>query len=93
MSRPLKQWWTNSTLQHFQEKSQCFIDQYGNFTVKDPQGRENHVNGKLTLGENLADNGGYVLSEKSYVVMLLCCYAMKSATDTFNLLSSILFEG
>ncbi|KAF9359958.1 hypothetical protein BGX34_008062 [Mortierella sp. NVP85] len=54
----LVDWWTNSTLQHFQEKSQCFIDQYGNFTVKDPQGRENHVNGKLTLGENLADNGG-----------------------------------
>jgi len=34
------------------------VDQYSNFTVKDPEGRENHVNGKLTLGENLADNGG-----------------------------------
>ncbi|KAG0361941.1 hypothetical protein BGZ54_008857, partial [Gamsiella multidivaricata] len=54
----LNDWWSNSTLQEFKERSQCFIDQYGNFTVKDPQGRENHVNGKLTLGENLADNGG-----------------------------------
>ncbi|KAG0302559.1 hypothetical protein BGZ98_007402 [Dissophora globulifera] len=54
----LSDWWSNSTLQEFQQRSQCFIDQYGNFTVKDPQGRENHVNGKLTLGENLADNGG-----------------------------------
>ncbi|KAI8594659.1 hypothetical protein EDD21DRAFT_314339, partial [Dissophora ornata] len=55
----LSDWWSNSTLQEFKERSQCFINQYGNFTVKDPQGRENHVNGKLTLGENLADNGGY----------------------------------
>ncbi|KAG0027176.1 hypothetical protein BGZ82_009122 [Podila clonocystis] len=54
----LSDWWSNSTLKEFNKKSQCFIDQYGNFTVKDPQGRENHVNGKLTLGENLADNGG-----------------------------------
>ncbi|KAF9212802.1 hypothetical protein BGZ59_006316 [Podila verticillata] len=54
----LSDWWSNATLQEFHAKSQCFIDQYGNFTVKDPQGRENHVNGKLTLGENLADNGG-----------------------------------
>ncbi|KAG0344514.1 hypothetical protein BG004_004394 [Podila humilis] len=54
----LTDWWSNSTLQEFNAKSQCFIDQYGNFTIKDPQGRENHVNGKLTLGENLADNGG-----------------------------------
>ncbi|KAG0337095.1 hypothetical protein BG000_005825 [Podila horticola] len=54
----LSDWWSKSTLKEFNSKSQCFIDQYGNFTVKDPQGRENHVNGKLTLGENLADNGG-----------------------------------
>ncbi|KAK3843570.1 MAG: hypothetical protein J3R72DRAFT_366743 [Linnemannia gamsii] len=54
----LSDWWSNSTLEEFKGRSQCYIDQYGNFTVKDPQGRENHVNGKLTLGENLADNGG-----------------------------------
>ncbi|KAF9434058.1 hypothetical protein BGZ76_008642 [Entomortierella beljakovae] len=54
----LTDWWSNSTAREFKERSQCYIDQYGNFTVKDPQGRENHVNGKLTLGENLADNGG-----------------------------------
>ncbi|KAF9331960.1 hypothetical protein BG006_005193 [Podila minutissima] len=51
-------WWTGSTLQEFKAKTQCFVDQYGGFTVEDPQGHENQVNGKLTLGENLADNGG-----------------------------------
>ncbi|CAO3573467.1 unnamed protein product [Mortierella alpina] len=54
----LRDWWSNDTLVQFNTKSQCFVDQYSNFTVKDPEGRENHVNGKLTLGENLADNGG-----------------------------------
>lgn len=54
----MSQWWTDSTLQEFKAKTQCFVDQYGGFTVEDPQGHENQVNGKLTLGENLADNGG-----------------------------------
>ncbi|KAF9317063.1 hypothetical protein BG003_001233 [Podila horticola] len=51
-------WWTDSTLQEFKAKTECFVDQYGKFTVEDPQGHEDQVNGKLTLGENLADNGG-----------------------------------
>ncbi|KAJ8653478.1 hypothetical protein O0I10_010914 [Lichtheimia ornata] len=54
----LKQWWTNATSQQFEEKTQCFIRQYSNFTITGPDGKEVHVNGKLTLGENLADNGG-----------------------------------
>ncbi|KAF9150407.1 hypothetical protein BG015_007786 [Linnemannia schmuckeri] len=62
----LDDWWSNSTLEEFKTRSQCFIDQYGNFTVKDPQGRENHVNGKLTLGENLADNGGLKRSYEAW---------------------------
>ncbi|KAI9284616.1 hypothetical protein BC943DRAFT_343385 [Umbelopsis sp. AD052] len=54
----LRQWWTDETVEAFKVKAQCFIDQYSNFTVKGPKGEEVHVNGKLTLGENLADNGG-----------------------------------
>ncbi|KAM3578759.1 hypothetical protein VKS41_008778 [Umbelopsis sp. WA50703] len=57
-SGKLRQWWTEETVEAFKEKAQCFIDQYSNFTVKGPKGEEVHVNGKLTLGENLADNGG-----------------------------------
>ncbi|KAG0290065.1 hypothetical protein BGZ96_006464 [Linnemannia gamsii] len=62
----LNDWWSNSTLEEFKRRSECFVDQYGNFTVKDPQGRENHVNGKLTLGENLADNGGLKRSYEAW---------------------------
>ncbi|KAI8390970.1 uncharacterized protein BYT42DRAFT_508673 [Radiomyces spectabilis] len=54
----LQQWWTNATSKAFEEKTKCFIDQYNNFTIKGADNKEYHVNGKMTLGENLADNGG-----------------------------------
>ncbi|KAG0282187.1 hypothetical protein BGZ97_009084, partial [Linnemannia gamsii] len=57
-------WWTNETAQAFVEKSQCFVEQYGNFTVQGPDGKEHNVNGELTLGENLADNGGLRMAFK-----------------------------
>ncbi|KAF9082326.1 hypothetical protein BGX23_012577, partial [Mortierella sp. AD031] len=51
-------WWTNATEQTFNEKAQCFVEQYGNFTVKGLGGKDYNVNGQLTLSENIADNGG-----------------------------------
>ncbi|KAG0236303.1 hypothetical protein BGW42_003715 [Actinomortierella wolfii] len=51
-------WWTNKTEEEFEKRAECFVEEYGNFTVKDPVGREVHVNGRMTLGENLADDGG-----------------------------------
>lgn len=60
----LVNWWSNATTAKFDDKAQCFIDQYSNFTVIGEDGEPIHLNGKLTLGENLADNGG--LSESYY---------------------------
>ncbi|CEG63215.1 hypothetical protein RMATCC62417_00395 [Rhizopus microsporus] len=54
----LVEWWTNETSTQFDEKAECFIKQYSKFTVIDEKGDALHVKGKLTLGENLADNGG-----------------------------------
>ena len=51
-------WWNDKTVQAFKSKAQCFIDQYHNFTVPNPNGEPLHVNGRLTLGENIADAGG-----------------------------------
>ena len=51
-------WWDGDTVEAFNDKAQCFIDQYQEFTVPNPSGEPLHVNGKLTLGENLADAGG-----------------------------------
>ncbi|KAJ3024848.1 UNVERIFIED_CONTAM: Endothelin-converting enzyme 2 [Siphonaria sp. JEL0065] len=53
-----RDWWTPTTAEQFNERAQCFVDQYSNYTVKGPDGKVFHVDGKLTLGENIADNGG-----------------------------------
>ncbi|KAJ9000383.1 hypothetical protein HRR94_004961 [Exophiala dermatitidis] len=51
-------WWTNKTVTEFKKRAECFVDQYSNFTVEGADGKPLHVNGKLTLGENIADAGG-----------------------------------
>jgi endothelin-converting enzyme len=51
-------WWTNNTVEGFKERAQCFVDQYAKYTVPGPEDKPLHVNGKLTLGENIADAGG-----------------------------------
>jgi endothelin-converting enzyme len=50
--------WTNSTVEAFKERAECFVDQYGQYTVPGPDDKPLHVNGRLTLGENIADAGG-----------------------------------
>ncbi|KAF9373775.1 hypothetical protein CPC16_001660 [Podila verticillata] len=54
----LENWWTNSTEEAFNTRASCFVNHYGNFTIKGPDGNDTRVNGLLTLGENIADNGG-----------------------------------
>ncbi|KAF9163108.1 hypothetical protein DFQ26_002925 [Actinomortierella ambigua] len=51
-------WWTAETMEKFEQRAQCFVKQYANFTVPNLDGGVEHVNGELTLPENLADNGG-----------------------------------
>ncbi|KAG0266786.1 hypothetical protein BGZ95_003000 [Linnemannia exigua] len=59
-------WWSNNTIQAFNQRSQCLIDQYGNYTIKGPDNKEHHLDGKLTLGENIADNGGLKYSFRAW---------------------------
>ena len=54
----LKDWWTAEDGKAFEERASCTADEYSGFTaVKDDKG-EVKLNGRLTLGENTADNGG-----------------------------------
>ncbi|CDQ80736.1 unnamed protein product [Oncorhynchus mykiss] len=53
----LKQWWTEESYKKFQKKAECIVKLYDNFTVYNQR-----VNGRLTLGENIADMGGLKLS-------------------------------
>lgn len=54
----LADWWTPEDGRAFEERTQCFVDQYAAYTAIG----DIHVNGKLTLGENTADNGGVRLA-------------------------------
>ena len=54
----LRDWWTPEDAKAFQERAECFVKEYSSFVAVD----EVHVNGKLTLGENTADNGGVRLA-------------------------------
>jgi endothelin-converting enzyme/putative endopeptidase len=54
----LANWWTPSVAKEFEGRAQCLADQYGGYAGIDGI----HVNGKLTLGENIADQGGVKLS-------------------------------
>ncbi|HEV3038186.1 MAG TPA: M13 family metallopeptidase [Candidatus Angelobacter sp.] len=50
----LTNWWTESDRREFDKRTSCLADQYQEFIVVD----DVHLNGRLTLGENTADNGG-----------------------------------
>lgn len=54
----LRDWWTPADAKAFNEKNACFEKEYSNFTPVD----DIHLSGKLTLGENTADNGGLRLA-------------------------------
>jgi len=63
----LTDWWTSGDAKNFEERTDCLVNEYGGFTaVHDPAG-DVKVNGKLTLGENTADNGGLVLAYLAYL--------------------------
>jgi endothelin-converting enzyme len=54
----LTDWWTNATAAEFNKRAQCFVEQYGNFTLTAKDGTVQRGNGELDLGENIADSGG-----------------------------------
>ena len=58
----LRDWWTAEDGQEFEKRADCTANEYSSFvSVKDDKG-EVKLNGKLTLGENTADNGGLKLA-------------------------------
>lgn len=59
-------WWSNATVAAFTNKTSCFINQYANFSVPGPDDKPLHVNGRLTLGENIADAGGLSASFQAW---------------------------
>lgn len=58
----LKNWWTKKDRKRFEKLTQQVVEQYNNYTVLDSL----HVNGKLTLGENIADIGGLAIAHAAF---------------------------
>jgi putative endopeptidase len=58
----LKEWWTPEDDKAFKERAQKVVDQYDGYVAVDTL----HVNGRLTLGENIADLGGVTLAYYAY---------------------------
>jgi putative endopeptidase len=62
----MREWWTEEDGLRFDERAQVVIDQYNEFVPIDTL----HINGELTLGENIADIGGLTVSYNAYQLSL-----------------------
>jgi endothelin-converting enzyme/putative endopeptidase len=59
----LHEWWTPSVSKEFDQRASCVAEQFDGYTVLDGL----HINGKLTLGENIADLGGVKLAHAAWL--------------------------
>jgi putative endopeptidase len=62
----LVDWWTKDDEKEFMKRAQVIVDQYDHYTPVDTM----HVNGELTLGENIADLGGVTIAYDAYKLAL-----------------------
>jgi putative endopeptidase len=58
----LTDWWTDEDAQRFEERAKVLVDYFDNIVVLDTV----RANGQLTLGENIADQGGLQISWHAY---------------------------
>uniref|UniRef100_A0A0N5A3H9 Neprilysin n=1 Tax=Parastrongyloides trichosuri TaxID=131310 RepID=A0A0N5A3H9_PARTI len=59
----LRNWWDEKTQKEFKVRTKCIVDQYGAYEVPDTGLK---INGVLTQGENIADNGGIKGAFRAY---------------------------
>ncbi|HEY1641778.1 MAG TPA: M13-type metalloendopeptidase [Streptosporangiaceae bacterium] len=64
----LQDWWTEQDRQAFEARTRSLIEQYNGLAPK--QTPDQHVNGALTIGENIGDLGGLGIAWKAYLVSL-----------------------
>ncbi len=58
----MNSWWTDEDAGKFKERTDVLVNQFNNFVVFDSL----HVDGELTLGENIADLGGLNISWQAF---------------------------
>lgn len=60
----LNRWWSESAIETFHQRASCLITQYGNYKMNEIGGLA--VDGIITQGENIADNGGIKQAYRAY---------------------------
>ena len=63
----LRDWWTPADAAQYQSRAEQVVEQFNAYTVIDST---THVNGRLTLGENIADLGGLKISYLAFEHLL-----------------------
>ncbi len=58
----LKSWWTPEDRKRFEERADCVANQFSGYQIQDGL----NINGRLTLGENIADLGGLTMAFNAY---------------------------
>ena len=77
----LKDWWTKDDEKKFNDRAECMVKQYD--AIEAVPGV--HLNGKLTLGENLADVGGTWLAWLAWIDKAQAAHVdMKAMTDGYT---------
>ncbi|WP_345762920.1 M13 family metallopeptidase [Diaminobutyricibacter sp. McL0608] len=64
----LTDWWTSADRAAFEQRTASLIEQYNALAPAQVPG--NHVNGALTIGENIGDLGGLAIAWKAYLISL-----------------------
>ncbi|KAI8890361.1 zincin [Backusella circina FSU 941] len=64
-----RNWWSDEVHNKYVEKSECFTKQYSKATIRDDDGKKYHIDGTLTLGENIADNEGLAAAYHAYKLL------------------------
>ncbi|GAA4369055.1 M13 family metallopeptidase [Agromyces bauzanensis] len=66
----LVDWWTEADRAAFEERTKALIAQYDALKPEQLDGDDHHVNGALTIGENIGDLGGLAIAWKAYQLSL-----------------------
>ena len=64
----MKDWWTEADRSEFDTRAEKLIAQYSGFEPAQLPGQ--HINGALTIGENIGDLGGLTIAQKAYKIAL-----------------------
>ena len=62
----LRNWWTKEDGEKFAAKGKVLVSQYASYSPVEGY----HLNGELTLGENIADNAGAIMASRAYKISL-----------------------